>query len=86
MKHSESFSIMTSNKRQEVVYVRLREAKVRFSHILDYPVHCITFAKERKKGKRQLWDPVFLLPRAYELCLACQHFISKWLIGHLPCE
>ena len=52
MKHSESFSIMTSNKRQEVVNVRLREAKVRFSHILEYPVHCITFAKERKKGKR----------------------------------
>ena len=52
MKHSESFSIMTSNKRQEAVKVRLREAKVRFSHILEYPVHCITFAKERKKGKR----------------------------------
>ena len=29
---------------------------------------------------------VFSLSRAYELCLACQHFISKLLIGHLPRE
>ena len=26
------------------------------------------------------------LPRAYESCLPCQHFISKLLIGHLPHE
>ena len=49
MKHSESF--MTSNIHQEVVNVRLRAAKVRFSQVLEYPVHCITFDKERKKEK-----------------------------------
>ena len=29
---------------------------------------------------------MFTLSRAYESCLACQHFMSKLLIGHLPCE
>ena len=50
MEHSESF--MTSHKRQGVVNVRLRAAKVRFSQILEHQVHCITFAKERKKKKK----------------------------------
>ena len=53
-------------------------------------MHCITLVKERKEGKRLLQGHVlghvFTLSRSYESCLACQHFISKLLIGHLPRE
>ena len=49
MKHWQSF--LASNK----YYVRFRVAKVRFSQILEYFMHCITLAKERKEGKRPGW-------------------------------
>ena len=45
MKHWESFLASNNN------YVRFRVAKVRFSQILEYSMHCITLAKERKEGK-----------------------------------
>ena len=45
MKHWESF--LTSNTRQ----IQIKAAKVRFSQILEYLMHCITLANERKEGK-----------------------------------
>ena len=45
MKHWES--LLASNK----YYVRFRVAKVRFSQILEYAMHCIILAKERKEEK-----------------------------------
>ena len=35
-----------------LINVRFRAAKVRFSQILEYSIHCKTLAKERKEGKR----------------------------------
>ena len=35
-----------------LINVRFRAAKIRFSQILEYSMHCITLAKERKEGKR----------------------------------
>ena len=63
--------------------VRLRAAKVRFRQILEYSTLSITLAKERKElRKRYIYLHYIYIPRAYESCLACQHFISKLLIGH----
>ena len=75
MKHWESF--MTS------INIRLRVAKLRFNQILEYSVHCITLAKERKEGKNN-YRIMFL--QYHELCLVCQHFISILFVGHLPCQ
>ena len=57
--------------------VRLTIAKVIFGQILEYSVHCITLAKEKKKenGNSRV---------TFLSCLACQHFISQLVIGHLP--
>ena len=57
--------------------VRLTIAKVIFGQILEYSVHCITLAKEKMKenGNSRV---------TFLSCLACQHFISQLLIGHLP--
>ena len=35
-----------------LINVRFRAAKIRFSQILEYSMHCITLAKNRKEGKR----------------------------------
>ena len=42
----------TGNALWPLINVRLTAAKVRFSQILEYSVHCITLAKERKEGRR----------------------------------
>ena len=42
----------TGNTLWPLINVRLRVAKVRFSQILEYFVHCITLDKVRKEGKR----------------------------------
>ena len=68
-----------------LINVRLTAAKVRFTQS-DFRIlralHNLSEGKKRRKtvtlGSR------FYKPRAYESCLACQHFISKLLIGHLP--
>ena len=69
-----------------LINVRLKAAKVRFSKILEYSVHCITLAKESKEGKGDSRITFLHYHELMSSCLACQHFISKLLIGHLPHE
>ena len=44
-----------------LINVRFRAADVTFSQILEYSMHCITLAKERIKGKRQLKGHVLVV-------------------------
>ena len=48
-----------------LINVRLRAAKVRRSQILEYSVHCITLAKERKEGKRQPGSRFYTITRLW---------------------
>ena len=75
MKHKESF--MTSNKMLDSEWQK---------YDLEYYVHCITLVKERKKREKVTLASRFYTTRAYESCLACEHFFSQLLIGHIPRE
>ena len=69
-----------------LINVRLGAEKVRFSQILEYSVHCINLSEGKKRRKKvNLGSRVYTIPSLW-VVLACQHFISKLLIGHLPCE